>query len=61
PGEFSPDPDLVDGDGKPRRRGGGDGSGGGGKRRIKANSHHAEPQITSPQQALAAIQSLNNA
>ncbi|MFE7077235.1 chromosome segregation protein ParM [Streptomyces sp. NPDC057620] len=61
PGEFWPEPDDGDGDGKPRRRSGGDGSGGGGKRRIKSADHRAEPQVTSPQQALAAIKSLNNA
>ncbi|MFD4974602.1 chromosome segregation protein ParM [Streptomyces sp. NPDC058424] len=58
PGEFWPELDEDDdGDSRSRRRGGG----GGGKRGTKSSSRRAEPQVTSPRQALEAIKSLNNA
>ncbi|MEV0493439.1 chromosome segregation protein ParM [Streptomyces atratus] len=65
PGEFWPEPaedDDGDDDGRSRRRSGG--SGGkvdGGKRGTKSDTRRAEPQVTSPRQALEAIKSLNNA
>ncbi|MFJ7069752.1 chromosome segregation protein ParM [Streptomyces sp. NPDC101115] len=60
PGEFWPEPDEDDnGDGKSRRRGG-SGSGGG-KGDGKRGSRRAEPQVTSPRQALDAIKSLTDA
>ncbi|WP_432128029.1 chromosome segregation protein ParM [Streptomyces sp. bgisy082] len=61
PGEFWPEPEEGDdGEGKSSRRGGGGGGGGkgGGKR---GNSRRAEPQVTSPRQALEAIKSLTDA
>ncbi|MFI5634850.1 chromosome segregation protein ParM [Streptomyces sp. NPDC051664] len=66
PGEFWPEPaedDDEDGDddGRSRRRGGGGGKVDGGKRGTKSDTRRAEPQVTSPRQALEAIKSLNNA
>ncbi|MEV6123044.1 chromosome segregation protein ParM [Streptomyces sp. NPDC052077] len=59
PGEFWPEPDEDDnGGGKPRRRGGG-GKGGGG--RGFKSGRRAEPEVTSPRQALEAIKSLTDA
>ncbi|MFE7515007.1 chromosome segregation protein ParM [Streptomyces sp. NPDC057540] len=59
PGEFWPEPDEDDdGEGKSSRRGGG---GGGGKGGGKRGSRRAEPQVTSPRQALEAIKSLTDA
>lgn len=61
PGEFWPEPEEGDdGEGKSSRRGGGGGGGGkgGGKR---SSSRRAEPQVTSPRQALEAIKSLTDA
>ncbi|MFC8492961.1 chromosome segregation protein ParM [Streptomyces sp. NPDC057235] len=61
PGEFWPEPEEGDdGEGKSSRRGGGGGGGGkgGGKR---GSSRRAEPQVTSPRQALEAIKSLTDA
>ncbi|MFE1383448.1 chromosome segregation protein ParM [Streptomyces sp. NPDC058740] len=59
PGEFWPEPDDDDdGEGKSSRRGGG---GGGGKGGGKRGSRRAEPQVTSPRQALEAIKSLTDA
>ncbi|MFH8717355.1 chromosome segregation protein ParM [Streptomyces zaomyceticus] len=58
PGEFWPEPEEGDdGEGKSSRRRGGGGGKGGGKR----GSRRAEPQVTSPRQALEAIKSLTNA
>ncbi|MGA4867265.1 chromosome segregation protein ParM [Streptomyces lavendulocolor] len=58
PGEFWPEPEEGDdGEGKSSRRGDG-GGGGGGKR---SSSRRAEPQVTSPRQALEAIKSLTDA
>ncbi|MGA5558873.1 chromosome segregation protein ParM [Streptomyces lavendulocolor] len=59
PGEFWPEPEEGDdGEGKSSRRGDG-GGGGGGKR--SSSSSRAEPQVTSPRQALEAIKSLTDA
>ncbi|MGA5171131.1 MULTISPECIES: hypothetical protein [Streptomyces] len=56
PGEFWPEPEEGDdGEGKTSRRGGGGGKGG------KRGSRRAEPQVTSPRQALEAIKSLTDA
>ncbi|MGW2612176.1 chromosome segregation protein ParM [Streptomyces mirabilis] len=63
PGEFWPEPDEdddSDDDGRSRRRSGGGGKGGG-KQGTKSSTRPAEPQVTSPRQALEAIKSLNNA
>ncbi|MFJ3159707.1 hypothetical protein [Streptomyces kanasensis] len=58
PGEFWPEPEEGDdGDSKSGRRSGG----GGGKGGDKRSSRRAEPQITSPRQALEAIKSLTDA
>jgi hypothetical protein len=61
PGEFWPEPEEGDdGEGKSSRRG--DGSSGGGKGGGKrSSSRRAEPQVTSPRQALEAIKSLTDA
>ncbi|MFE5108311.1 chromosome segregation protein ParM [Streptomyces sp. NPDC056663] len=65
PGEFWPEPaedDDGDDNGSSRRRsGGGGGKVDGGKRGTKSDTRRAEPQVTSPRQALEAIKSLNNA
>ncbi|MDQ1033633.1 hypothetical protein QFZ75_000049 [Streptomyces sp. V3I8] len=60
PGEFWPakkddDEGESDSEDRPRRRGAS-----GGKRRIKSGGRRAEPQVTSPRQALEAIKNLTN-